>query len=53
MRKLVEISEKYAIGLHNGCGHTYNDGPYELHLKMVRDKVNEFKKYIAYEPTFD
>ena len=49
---LVEKAKAYAIGLHNGCGHTYNNGPYEFHLQMVVDKVNAFKKLIHAHPYY-
>jgi (p)ppGpp synthase/HD superfamily hydrolase len=49
---LVEKAKAYAIGLHNGCGHTYNDGPYEFHLQMVVDKVRAFKKLIHAHPYY-
>lgn len=41
---MVVEAREFAINLHNHCNHTYNNGPYEFHLKMVVNKL------LTYEP---
>ena len=33
--ELIETSKQYAISLHEGTNHQYDEFPYTFHLKMV------------------
>lgn len=46
---MIEKAKQYAIGCHSITRHTYDGGPYSIHLQMVYDIANRFIHLIPEE----